>query len=108
MRKNAGVTALVNLARIRAAEELGVLEATRENLDKLATEVRRQIIMQAIAGMWTEFKVKTGDELEGLRVAARRGRRLMGEPPIVLEYDFKKTVLPTLIVRTEGAKRGRA
>lgn len=107
MKRSVAVTALVNQARIRAAEELGALDATPENLGKLAAEVRRQIIIQAIAGLWSEWKVKTGEELEGLRVSARLGRKLLGEPPIVLEYDFRHTSLPTLIVLTQGAKQVR-
>ena len=78
-------------------------EATPAALKHFASGVRFAVLQQVALGLWEQFGVVEYSHISGLRISARLGNTLIGEPPIVVEYDFMKTRLPALIVTAKAA-----
>jgi hypothetical protein len=103
---NVDATRLLNLAQQIAVGELtgerGHIPATSEALVEFARLVRAAVLCQVELGLWRQFGVQTDEaaKLEPLVVRVDLGNPLLGEPPVKVVYDFKRTALPLLVVRT--------
>lgn len=91
------IDALLNQARLAAIASITGLPATEQNLGLLANAIYSMVMRQVKAGLWTKLGVIELGQLGGLRVSASFGNGLMGEPPIVVKYDFSKTALPSVV-----------
>lgn len=94
------VNYLLELARKYALNEIGPVVATPHNLDLLAQHARGAVLAQVRVGLWAKLGVTDPEQMAGLKVTAVLGQELFGEPPIKLEYDFTKTKLPMLTMKS--------
>lgn len=107
---NVSISDLINLAQRVATEELigdrGAVDATPANLAELARLVRLTLLGQVELGLWRTAGIESdeGAKLAPVVVRAELGRRLLGEAPIRITYDFSRTALPLLVVRSANAQ----
>lgn len=78
------------------------LPATPDNLKLLGDTILRAIHEQVRVGGWTDLGIAKDEfvKLEGLKVLARLGNPFKSESGVVVEYDFSKTSLPLLRVKS--------
>lgn len=98
------LTALLNEARAVALKQCDGEPATPYTLSKFARAVHSAILTQAALGRWRELGIVDPDDLMPLEVTCSFGNTLVGEPPIKIGYDFKRTTLPYAVVESEVAK----
>lgn len=92
------ITRLLIAARNYGIGRMQGLPATRHNMDSLASEVRGEVLRQAERGTWAPWGAVNRAAVEGLVITARHGRALFNEPPIVLDWDWSQTAIPSLLV----------
>ncbi len=107
MTPSPGVTSLLNQARASALEKCSGQPATLQSLAELSGTIRMIVLRQVYAGLWTEHGVADPAGLAGLRVAVTFGNVLVGEPPLRVDYDFSRTAMPLLVVRSVPVSSGR-
>ena len=100
---NASLTDLLNEAQAAAILAMNGAPAIPSELATLAAHVRGVILTQAALGRWSHLRVHNPDDLVDLKVTASLGNRLVGEPPIKIEYDFSKTARPDIVVNSVWA-----
>ena len=108
---SAGITALLRQAQITALEWVSGTDASAQTLELLAHEVRRVVVRQAMLGLWDDYippqdPADPQTSLERSRFGALKvdvvfGNTLVGEPPLKVEYDFSRTSLPMLVVKSQ-------
>lgn len=74
--------------------------ATEGALERLAELSRDYVRWQASYGLWEPLGLKDWRGLDALKVTYELGDVSAGEPPIKINYDFSKTALPTLVVKS--------
>jgi hypothetical protein len=97
-------TRLLNIAQTAAVWELageGGINATPENLAELARLVRKALLLQVELGLWRAFGIGAGEtaKIAPVVVTTRFGNKFT-EPPVVVDYDFSRTSVPLLRVRS--------
>lgn len=97
-------TALLNTAQNVAIQAMYGVPAIPVELYRLAARIKAAILTQVALGRWVKLGVHDPDDLLELGVTAVLGNTLVGEPPIKIEYDFKRTKKPYIVVET--VKRG--
>ena len=91
------VDRLMGLAKGAAVSIMEGKPATDETLAMLSKAVYTAVLLQVKAGMWAQLAVVEVGQMSGLRIMAEYGNRLLGEPPVVIRYDFSKTALPSIV-----------
>jgi hypothetical protein len=99
---NEKASQLINQAEAAARVCLEGQPATRKNLDALAAEIKKRILLQAEAGMWADLGIREAHQLQELEVWISVAPFL--KPPIRIHYEFAQTDLHTLVV--ERRRRG--
>lgn len=105
MTPSPGITLLLREARAAALAAHAGRPASDDALAELAADVRREVLHQVDRGEWTPHGVLRIEAMLGLRVTVVPGRTLLGEPPLRIEFDFARTALPLLVVRSEKARK---
>jgi hypothetical protein len=96
------ITARLNAARDVAVKSMIGTPVTPVALADLASRIYCGILEDVANGNWSKFGVVDPDDLIKLDVNVRVARNL-NEPPIVVEWDFSKTKLSSLLVESTSA-----
>ena len=96
------LTALLNEARAVALKQCDGEPATPYTLSNFTRAVHSAVLTQAALGRWRELGIVDPDDLMPLEVTCSFGNVLVGEPPIKINYDFKRTALPYAVVENDA------
>lgn len=94
---HAALTTLLNEAQVAAIADMHGAPAIPSELKKLAARVKSNILTQVALGRWAQLGIVDPDGLVDLGVEAVLGRVWLGEPPIKIEYDWKRTCRPDIV-----------
>jgi len=94
---HAALTTLLNEAQAAAIVDMHGVKAIPTELARLAARVKANILTQVALGKWVDLGIVDPDALIDLGVTATLGRTWIGEPPIKIEYDWKRTARPDIV-----------
>ena len=100
MERDPEIEELLDMAKKAGVNAVEGKPATKANLDTLAYVARQTVIAQAACGMWRKWCIADPAELGELRCTAEIVQDLTGGPPVRLRWDFSRTLLRYLEVRS--------
>lgn len=98
MKPTPGIHALLRHARLVAFYALANEHVGLEYFTRIDRLIRDAVLTQADAGLWSEYGVASSRDLVQLAVRSRHGIIGRNETPIVVDWDFSRTKLSTLVI----------
>ncbi len=94
MQRDPEIEQLLNTARAVGIDAFHGEPATRENLERMGEYMAEMVRLQAALGQWSKWSVAGADAFANL--TCKLTLQPMRTPPILVEWDFKRTQLSFL------------